>query len=89
MEKEKVLAVFSHDLGKLEIGKYYEGELIFTGTSLSRKIALPDVFDVTVLVSESEDTSLALETFAEAFKTDEEGFRTAMKRLLKKAVKEK
>ena len=88
LQEDTAPAVLLHNLGRLEIGKFYEGEAILSGTSSSQEIkSFPEApFNISVLVSESEDASIALQALTEAFNANKGDVETALKDLIKDAI---
>jgi len=87
--EEKAFAVFRHDLGRLEIGKSYDEKLLI-GTAASAFLKDEDLkrkgFNISAVVTESEEAGLAYQVAAEAYASKKADLQKAMEDTLTKAI---
>jgi hypothetical protein len=84
--------VFRHNLGRLEIGRVYSAATttkLFNGTAAWQKI--PDSIansgsNITALVTESEDPSVAFTALVDAFQSKKGDLQTAIEQAIKNAL---
>lgn len=92
INEDKAFAIFRHDFGRLEVGKRYHKSLL-TGTSASSSITTESLnkegFNVSTLVTDSEDPGIALQVLSETFASKKGDLQKALEDTIKKAIDDK
>jgi len=87
--EDKAFAIFRHDFGRLKIGKRYDSRLL-KGTAASAFLTPEDLwkkgFNISAVVTESEDPGLALQVLSEGFVNKKGDLQKAMEDTIKKAI---
>ncbi|WNM56378.1 hypothetical protein [Candidatus Nitrospira allomarina] len=89
IEEDKAFAVFHHDMGRLEIGKHYDQDLL-KGTGASASLddnALKnEAFNITAVVSDSEDPGIAFEVLSTTFVDRKSDLKKALEEAITNAI---
>lgn len=92
INEEKTFATFHHDLGRLEIGKRYKPELLHgTGASasLTNESFKKSSFNISAVVSESEDPGIAFQVLSETFSSKKADLQKALEETITNALDNK
>lgn len=90
INEEKTFANFRHDFGRLEIGKRYNTALL-AGTDASVPLTKDQfskpAFNITAVVSDSEDPGIIFQVLQQTFTSEKEGLQTALEEVITNAIK--
>jgi hypothetical protein len=89
INEEKTFAIFRYDLGRLEIGKRYIKELLDgTGASvaLTEEQSKKSAFNITAVVSESEDPGLLFQVLQKTFTDEKADLQKALEEAITNAI---
>jgi hypothetical protein len=90
INEEKTFANFRHDFGRLEIGKRYNKALL-AGTDASVPLTKDQfskpAFNITAVVSDSEDPGIIFQVLQQTFTSEKEGLQTALEEVITNAIK--
>lgn len=89
IEEAKAFAVFRHDLGRLEIKKHYDKDLLKgTGASasLTEEAYQKGTFNITAVISDSEDPGLAFEVLSTTFTDQKSNLKKALEEAITNAI---
>ena len=89
INEEKAFAVFRHDLGRLEIKKRYDKNLLMgTGASasLTTEAYKKNTFNISAVISDSEDPGLALEVLSTTFTDQKSNLKKALEESITNAI---
>lgn len=89
IEEAKAFAVFRHDLGRLEIKKHYDKDLLKgTGASasLTEEAYQKGAFNITAVISDSEDPGLAFEVLSTTFTNQKSNLKKALEEAITNAI---